>query len=166
MKCSLVPASSSPARPRSQSVGLMLGLATALGFAGIVPSCRAPAPDHQSSAGGSTEAPRADELKSVDLSVGAGRSASVGTRVSIHYTGWLGQAMFDTSRSRQPLVFSLGKGEVLRGWDQGIVGMKVGGKRRLTIPPALAYGERGSPGGAIPPNSTLVFEIELLDVGG
>ena len=166
MKSSMVRSSSSLVRARSQPFGVRLGLATALGFAGIVPGCRARAPDHQSGAGGSTEAPRADELKSVDLSVGAGRSASVGTRVSIHYTGWLGQAMFDTSRSRQPLVFSLGKGEVLRGWDQGIVGMKVVGKRRLTLPPALAYGARGSPGGAIPPDSTLVFEIELLDVGG
>ena len=96
-----------------------------------------------------------------DLQVGSGATALDGKRVSIHYTGWLNGAKFDTSLSRKPLEFRLGAGEVLRGWDQGIVGMKVGGRRKLTIPPALGYGTKGSLGGAIPPNSTLVFEIEL-----
>ena len=73
------------------------------------------------------------------------------------------EGQFDSSLSRAPLAFQLGRREVLAGWDEGIVGMRVGGKRRLTVPPSLAYGKTGSPGGAIPPMSTLVFEIELLD---
>ena len=93
-----------------------------------------------------------------DLIVGPGIPARKGSRVSIHYTGWVNQAKFDSSLSRAPLAFQLGRREVLAGWDEGIVGMRVGGKRRLTVPPSLAYGKTGSPGGA-----TLVFEIELLD---
>ena len=95
---------------------------------------------------------------------GSGDPVAKGALISIHYTGWLKGAKFDTSIGRSPLGFRLGKGEVLRGWDEGIVGMKKGGKRRLTIPPDLGYGTNGSPGGAIPPNSVLAFEIELLDV--
>lgn len=108
--------------------------------------------------------PRPPALEIEDLNVGSGRTADADRIVVIHYTGWLNKAKFDSSRDRNPLEFRLGKGEVLRGWDQGIPGMKVGGKRRLTIPPELGYGARGSPGGAIPPNSVLVFEIELMDV--
>ncbi len=84
--------------------------------------------------------------------------------VSIDYTGWVNEARFDTTLNRRPLEFRLGKGEVLRGWEVGIPGMRVGGKRRLTIPPELGYGAKGSLGGAIPPNSVLVFEIELRDI--
>lgn len=104
------------------------------------------------------------QLETQDLEIGAGKTALTGAIVSIHYTGWFNRAKFDTSLSRDPLEFRLGKGEVLRGWDQGIPGMKVGGKRRLTLPPDFAYGAKGSPGGAIPPNSVLVFEIQLVDV--
>ena len=104
-----------------------------------------------------------------DLVVGSGAAASAGQRVSVHYTGWLSEggkagAKFDSSKDRgQPLMFSLGAGEVIRGWDEGVNGMKVGGKRKLTIPPDLGYGARGA-GGVIPPNATLLFEVELLAV--
>jgi FKBP-type peptidyl-prolyl cis-trans isomerase FkpA len=104
-----------------------------------------------------------------DLVVGTGDSASAGQRVSVHYTGWLfqgGQAgsKFDSSKDRgQAFLFALGRGEVIRGWDEGVAGMKVGGKRKLTIPPDLGYGARGA-GGVIPPNATLLFEVELLAI--
>ena len=101
-----------------------------------------------------------------DLVVGAGATAAAGDDVVVHYIGWLaeGQRQFDSSRARRdPLDFALGAGDVIKGWDEGIGGMRVGGKRRLTIPPALAYGEHGC-GGVIPPLSTLVFEVELLEV--
>jgi len=97
--------------------------------------------------------------------MGNGNSAAAGQRVSVHYTGWLTDGKkFDSSKDRgQPFVFALGRGEVIRGWDEGVSGMKVGGKRKLTIPPELGYGARGA-GGVIPPNATLVFEVELLAV--
>ena len=100
-----------------------------------------------------------------DLVVGTGDSASPGQRVSVHYTGWLTNGnKFDSSKDRgQPFMFSLGRGEVIRGWDEGVAGMKIGGKRKLTIPPDLGYGARGA-GGVIPPNATLMFEVELLAV--
>ncbi|MCU7806687.1 MAG: FKBP-type peptidyl-prolyl cis-trans isomerase [Candidatus Thiodiazotropha sp. (ex Semelilucina semeliformis)] len=104
-------------------------------------------------------------LKYEDLSEGDGEQAAAGQRVTVHYTGWLVEGeKFDSSLDRnQPFDFTLGKGMVIRGWDEGVAGMKVGGKRRLTIPPQLGYGARGA-GGVIPPNATLVFEVELLAV--
>jgi FKBP-type peptidyl-prolyl cis-trans isomerase FkpA len=105
-------------------------------------------------------------LKSEDLRVGQGAEAQSGKTVSVHYTGTLTDGKkFDSSRDpgRQPFTFTLGGGKVIKGWDQGVVGMRVGGIRKLTIPPGLAYGEAGYPG-AIPPNATLIFEVELLDV--
>jgi len=101
-----------------------------------------------------------------DLVVGNGDTAAKGQQVTVHYTGWLTNgSKFDSSKDRnEPFEFSLGRGQVIQGWDQGVEGMKVGGKRKLTIPPELGYGARGA-GRAIPPNATLVFEVELLGVG-
>lgn len=107
-----------------------------------------------------------------DTTVGEGAEAVAGNRVRVHYTGWLHDPAADKSRGKkfdsskdrgQPFQFSLGGGEVIRGWDEGVQGMKVGGTRVLTIPPEMGYGERGA-GGVIPPNATLVFEVDLLAV--
>jgi FKBP-type peptidyl-prolyl cis-trans isomerase FkpA len=101
-----------------------------------------------------------------DIVVGTGAVAVAGKTVKVHYTGWLTDGKkFDSSVDHgQPLSFPLGGGRVIKGWDQGVAGMKVGGKRQLRIPPELGYGARGA-GGAIPPNATLIFDVELLDVG-
>ena len=98
--------------------------------------------------------------------MGAGATAVAGKTVKVHYTGWLTNGKkFDSSVDRgQPFSFSLGGGQVIKGWDEGVAGMKVGGKRQLKIPPDLGYGSRGA-GGVIPPNATLIFDVELLDVG-
>jgi FKBP-type peptidyl-prolyl cis-trans isomerase len=102
-------------------------------------------------------------LKFEDTTVGDGAVASNGQTVSVHYTGWLENGTkFDSSKDRnEPFEFRLGAGQVIRGWDEGVAGMKVGGVRRLTIPPQLGYGDRGA-GGVIPPKATLIFEVELL----
>jgi FKBP-type peptidyl-prolyl cis-trans isomerase len=104
-------------------------------------------------------------LKIEEIQVGTGAEAKPKSLVSVHYMGWLTDGKkFDSSRDRnQPFEFPLGEGRVIQGWDRGVVGMKVGGKRKLTIPPQMAYGERGA-GGVIPPNATLIFEVELLNV--
>ena len=101
-----------------------------------------------------------------EVVVGNGALAESGQRVSVHYTGWLTNGTkFDSSKDRgDPFAFPLGAGKAIKGWDEGVAGMKVGGTRKLTIPPALGYGARGA-GGVIPPNATLVFEVELLGVG-
>jgi len=107
----------------------------------------------------------ASRLQVVDVVVGTGPEALQGKTVSVHYTGWITDGTkFDSSKDRdQPFQFPLGRGHVIQGWDQGVQGMKVGGKRKLTIPPELGYGAEGA-GGVIPPNATLVFEVELLGV--
>jgi len=108
-------------------------------------------------------------LQYLDTTVGDGAQATSGHSVTVHYTGWLYNnetqgTKFDSSKDRRdPFVFSLGAGMVIRGWDEGVAGMKVGGARTLVIPPALGYGARGA-GGVIPPNATLKFDVELLGV--
>src|SRR5262245_23573812 len=106
-----------------------------------------------------------DKLIVEDVVAGTGAEATKGQNVTVHYTGWLTNGTkFDSSKDRRdPFVFSLGKGQVIKGWDEGVQGMKVGGKRKLTIPHAMGYGARGA-GGVIPPKATLVFEVELLGV--
>lgn len=101
-----------------------------------------------------------------ELSLGEGAEAVPGHRVTVHYTGWLTDGRcFDSSLQRnEPFDFPLGRGRVIPGWDEGVAGMKVGGRRKLTIPPQLGYGAHGA-GGVIPPHATLVFEVELLAVG-
>jgi len=125
-----------------------------------------------SSCGGATERTTVTQLVKQDTRVGTGAEATAGRTVVVHYTGWLYDesrtdhkgAKFDSSRDRnEPFPFTLGAGEVISGWDQGVAGMKVGGQRMLTIPPDMGYGARGA-GGVIPPNAYLIFVVELLDV--
>lgn len=109
-------------------------------------------------------------LKYIDVKVGNGEIAKAGQTASVHYTGWLYIAgekgrQFDSSRTRgQPFAFPVGGGRVIRGWDEGVAGMKTGGQRTLIIPPNLAYGASGAGGGVIPPNATLIFDVELIDL--
>ena len=113
-----------------------------------------------------------ENLQKIDVKQGTGTEAVAGHTVVVHYTGWLYDsskpdshgAKFDSSRDRNaPFSFALGAGRVIKGWDQGVAGMKVGGQRTLVIPPQLGYGARGA-GGVIPPNATLIFDVELIDV--
>jgi FKBP-type peptidyl-prolyl cis-trans isomerase len=124
------------------------------------PEAAAPEPE----APGATE--DVTELKIEDTVVGKGREAKAGDTVSVHYTGYLTDGTkFDSSLDRgQPYPFTLGAGQVIAGWDEGVAGMKIGGQRKLTIPPDMGYGPGGTPDGTIPPNATLVFTVELLGI--
>lgn len=121
--------------------------------------------------GGNAERNSVTELIKQDVRTGTGAEAVAGRTVTVHYSGWLYDASrpenkgrdFDSSRGRQPFTFLLGGGQVIQGWDEGVAGMKVGGQRILTIPASMGYGSRGA-GGVIPPNATLLFDVELLDV--
>jgi FKBP-type peptidyl-prolyl cis-trans isomerase FkpA len=116
-------------------------------------------------------AAQAADLVKTDTVVGKGKEATLGSTVEVNYTGWLHDAgapnqrgkQFDSSVGRGPFSFPLGAGRVIRGWDEGVGGMKVGGKRTLVIPPEMGYGSRGA-GGVIPPGATLIFDVELLNV--
>ena len=138
---------------------LGLALSLAAGIAGAAPAAPAAA------------AAPAAQLKTIDTVVGKGKQAVSGNTVVVHYTGWLYEPkapkqrgkQFDSSVGREPFTFPLGMGGVIKGWDQGVAGMKVGGKRTLIIPAELGYGQRGA-GGVIPPGATLLFDVELIDV--
>lgn len=142
------------------ALGLALGLCLAMSGAAAIAAPAAPA----------APAAQAQGLQKIDTVVGKGKEAVSGKTVVVHYTGWLyapkapknrGQ-QFDSSVGGEPFTFPLGMGGVIKGWDQGVAGMKVGGKRTLVIPAELGYGQRGA--GPIPPGATLLFDVELLDV--
>ena len=142
----------------------LAGAAVALAILAVsAPVGRSNAADNQV-----TEMP--DGLKYTDTKLGDGATAKAGNKVSVNYTGWLYEngakgKKFDSSLDRgQPFQFTLGAHQVIAGWDEGVAGMKVGGKRTLIIPPELGYGARGAAGGAIPPNATLMFDVDLLQV--
>ena len=144
----------------------MLIFGTALGLlvlAALAAACSQSSPS--GGGGGGQQVTTPSGLKYTDVVVGTGAEAKTGQTAVVHYTGWLTDGKkFDSSKDRgQPFSFPLGRGQVIKGWDEGVVGMKVGGKRELMIPPDLGYGARGA-GGVIPPNATLKFEVELLDL--
>lgn len=135
---------------------------------GALPSSSASSSASASPSASSTAAPVEEKLTIEDVVVGAGPEAKVGDHISIHYVASIAETgtEFDSSRARkQPFELDLGKGRVIKGWDQGMIGMRVGGMRKVTIPPSFGYGPPGAPP-LIPPKSTLIFEIELLSIKG
>ncbi len=154
------------------SAALAIVLLTSIGLAGCSPAPKAAAPEPAATAPEPAQTapttkptPEATALKIEDIKVGTGAEAKSGDTVTVNYTGYLTDGTkFDSSLdSGQPFKFTIGAGRVIPGWEQGFAGMKVGGKRKLTIPPELGYGSQGA-GGVIPPNATLVFDVELLAV--
>jgi FKBP-type peptidyl-prolyl cis-trans isomerase len=143
------------------ALGLMTGIAQGQGATTKTVASTA-APAHVTGPGVKTD----DGLQYWDTRVGNGQTAKEGSHVRVHYTGWLTNGKkFDSSvDAGKPFDFTIGNGEVIKGWEEGVTGMRVGGKRQLRIPPALAYGADGTPGGPIPPNATLIFDIQLLGV--
>jgi len=142
-------------------------LAIAIAIAGCTTAPPEPKPEPRPAVTAEPATPEPADLETEDLVAGAGAEAKTGDKVKVNYTGRLRKThfMFDTSvgPGKKPFEFQLGKGSVIKGWDQGVVGMKVGGKRKLTIPSRLGYGDKGSPP-KIPGKATLVFEVELLAV--
>ena len=160
-------APAAPAAPAAQAAPAATATTTTTATPAVAP------PPPPMVVGSATPGPAAEQLIITDTKVGTGKEATTGATVYMHYTGWLYRPLaknmhgkqFDSSIPRgEPLDFVLGAGRVIKGWDQGIQGMKVGGKRTLIIPSELAYGSRPSPGSGIPPNSALIFDVELMDV--
>jgi FKBP-type peptidyl-prolyl cis-trans isomerase FkpA len=144
-------------------LGIVVGAAALTAL--IVACAQTQAPSGGGSSGGGEEVTTSSGLRYTDVKVGTGAEAKAGQTVSVHYTGTLTNGTkFDSSKDRnQAFSFPLGGGRVIKGWDEGVAGMKVGGIRKLTIPANLGYGSQGA-GGVIPPNATLIFEVELLGV--
>ena len=146
----------------SCAIGLTLTLALA--------ACDRNKPSQPPATGSAVNVAPAIALQKIDTVVGTGKDAVAGATAVVHYTGWLYEpaspkqhgAQFDSSSGRSPFSFQLGGGQVIKGWDEGVQGMKVGGKRTLIIPAAMGYGDSGA--GPIPPNANLIFDVELLDV--
>jgi FKBP-type peptidyl-prolyl cis-trans isomerase FkpA len=151
----------------SSALGLL-----AAGVALVLSACSAKSPAPAATGQTSAAAPAVSALESVDLQIGSGPAVAAGQKAVVHYTGWLYETSapdkkgmeFDSSRNAgQPFSFVVGAGQVIKGWDQGVLGMQVGGRRRLTIPAELAYGDAGA-GGVIPPGATLIFDVDLVAV--
>ena len=157
-----------PRAGASTANGIAVGVALTTAIAGAALTFTAArfAPAAAQTAGTTMTTPSG--LKIIDTKIGTGASPKPGQICVMHYTGWLASngKKFDSSVDRgQPFMFQLGAGHVIKGWEEGVAGMKVGGKRQLRIPPELGYGARGA-GGVIPPNATLLFDVELLDIKG
>lgn len=151
-----------PRKLSSFTTALAFALAATWGCEQKVPE---PAPEPRAAVQKEPEKPEPADLIKEEVQVGTGAECKEGDKVKVHYTGRLLKTnyMFDSSVGKTPFEFTLGKGEVIKGWDQGVVGMKVGGKRKLTIPSKLGYGDNGSPP-KIPGKATLVFDVELLEI--